>query len=130
MTSIRHRNAWMWLAIAAMAVVSLARIEAGANTTVYTNPVLAFLAGHQNSATGMSMTGAPRIGNLGSARHAARGFLRAAAPGSWIAVLPVLFIGLVAPLSLVSARSLLSLGRTPAFPQLPEKFQRPPPALL
>jgi hypothetical protein len=130
MTPIRHKNGWVWLAIAAMAVVSLARIEAGGNVPIYTNPVLAFLAGQQNSAAGMSVTGTPRIVNRGSARNAAGMFLHGTAPGSWMAVLPVLFIGLVAPLSLVSARSLLSLGRAPAFPLLPEKFQRPPPALL
>ena len=124
MTPNRHRNAWMWLAVAAMAVVSLARVEAGtANPSVYSNPVLAFLAGQQSTAT--SALGGPTATHSGSARQQSH----RTANGAWMAVLPVLFIGLVAPLSLISPRSLLCLGRTPAFPELPETFQRPPPAI-
>ena len=119
----------MWLAIAAMAVVSLARIEASGNNDVYTDSVLAFLAGQQNAAT-VSGAGSPHIVKIGSARNGSGVYLHDAASGAWTAVLPVLFIGLAAPLNLVSACSFLSLGRRPSFPELPEKFQRPPPALL
>lgn len=117
----------MWLAIAAMAVVSLARVQAGVESpTVYTNPVLAFLAGQQDQAT-VSAAGSPQIVR---ARNGSGVYLHDAASGAWTSILPVLFIGLVAPLSLISARSILSLGRTPASPESPERFQRPPPALL
>lgn len=120
----------MWLAVAAMAVVSLARVETGANnTTVYTNPVLAFLAGQQNGPSAAA-AGSPHIVKIGSARHGSGVYLHDAASGAWMAVLPVLFIGLAAPLDLISAQSNLSLGRTPARPELLKKFQRPPPALL
>lgn len=129
MSSTRHRNAWMWLAVAAMAVVSLARIEAGGNNVASANAVLAFLAGQQNGTT-VSAAGSPQIVNIGAARNGSGMYLHDAASGAWMAVLPVLFVGLVAPLSLISPRSLRSLGRTPSFPGLPEKFQRPPPALL
>lgn len=49
-------------------------------------------------------------------------------PSAWMALLPVLFVGLLAPLSLVSPRAVLSLGRATAAPELPSRFQRPPPA--
>ncbi len=124
MTANRHRSALVWLAVAAMAVVSLARVEAGAaNASVYSNPVLAFLAGQQNGAA--SVVGGSQAVHLGSARQSSR----AAAPGAWMAVLPVLFVGLVAPLNLISPQALLCLGRTSLFPDLCERFQRPPPAL-
>jgi len=119
----------VWLAIAAVAVVSLARVEAGGNVTVSTNPVLALLAAHQNS-TSVSAAGSPQIVRIGSGRTGAGVYLHDGASGAWMAMLPVLFVGLVAPLSLVSARAILSLGRTPAAPPLPFSFQRPPPALL
>src|ERR1700676_5042587 len=131
MTGTRNRNAWMWLAVAAMAVVSLARVQAG-NATVYTNPVLEFLAGHPDAA-GLGAARAPpharQSPTSGSARRASAVFLHHAAPGAWTATLPVMFVGLVTPLSLVSPTSLLSLVRTPPAPQLPSSFQRPPPAL-
>jgi len=120
----------MWLAVAAMAVVSLARVEGSAGkAAVYTNPVLAFLAGQQN-AVAHSSAGGPQIVKIGSARKVSGVYLHDASSGAWTAILPVLFVGLVAPLSLISAQSLLSLGRTPSVPQLPALFQRPPPALL
>ena len=116
----------MWLAIAAVAVVSLARIEAGGNATVHTNPVLALLAGQQN--TSAISAGSPQMVKIGAARNGV--YLHDASSGAWTAMLPVLFVGLVVPLTPISARSSLSLGRTPARPKLLRKFQRPPPALL
>lgn len=119
----------MWLAIAAVAAVSLGRIEAGGNGTVSTNPVLALLAGQQNSIA-VSAVGSPQIVKFGSGRNGSGVYLHDASSGGWMAILPVLFVGLMAPLSLISPRSIFSLGRTPASPQLPERFQRPPPAVL
>ena len=117
----------MWVAVAAMAVVSLARVQAGIeNPSAYTNPVLEFLAGHQN-ASGLSATSAPHVVNLGTARKASAVFLHDAAPGAWVAFLPILFVGLVAPLSLISPQSFQSLRRTTAAPAFPFSFQRPPP---
>lgn len=47
--------------------------------------------------------------------------------GGWLAILPVLFVGVISPLSLLSPLAYLFLGRTPDAPQLPSSFQRPPP---
>jgi hypothetical protein len=46
----------------------------------------------------------------------------------WLAVLPVFFVGLIAPLSLLPLRRAASQGRTPETPELPQSFQRPPPS--
>lgn len=128
MTANRQKNAWMWLAVAAMAVVALARVQAGAaDSSACSNPVLAFLVGQQNGVVA-SAAGGPQIVTIGSARNGV--YLHDAASGGWTAILPVLFVGLMAPLSLISPRSIFSLGRPPASPELPERFQRPPPALL
>jgi hypothetical protein len=47
--------------------------------------------------------------------------------GAWLAVLPLLFVGLISPLSLLSMLALLCLGITPGAPVLPASFPRPPP---
>lgn len=120
----------MWVAVAAMAVVSLARVQGEiGNPRACANPVLAFLVGHQN-VQAVSDAGGPQIVKIGFARKGSGIYLHDASSGAWTAILPVLFIGLVSPLSLISPRSTHSLGRTPSFPELPEKFQRPPPAIL
>ena len=120
----------MWVAVAAMAVVALARVQTGVeNAAVSSNPVLAFLAGQQNPAAVVA-AGGPQIVRIGSARRGSGVYLHDASSGGWTAILPVLFIGLVAPLSLVSPQSIVSLGRTPSAPALPFLFQRPPPASL
>lgn len=45
----------------------------------------------------------------------------------WLAILPPLFVGVISPLSLLPALVFVYLGRTPAAPALPARFQRPPP---
>ncbi len=50
--------------------------------------------------------------------------------GAWLAVLPMLFVGLISPLSLLSPLASIYLGRTPEAPLLPSSFQRPPPCSL
>jgi hypothetical protein len=47
---------------------------------------------------------------------------------AWVALLPLLFVGVISPLSLLSQLAYLYLGRTPATPVLPASFQRPPPS--
>ena len=120
----------MWLAVAAMAVVSLTRVEGSAgNGPVRTNAVLAFLAGQQTAAA-VTAAGGPQIVKIGSTRKLSGMYLHDASSGACTTMLPVLFIGLLAPLSLISPRSLRSLGRAPSAPLLPVSFQRPPPSLL
>lgn len=46
---------------------------------------------------------------------------------AWLALLPVFFIGLITPLSLISPAAYLHLGFTPESPVLSSSFQRPPP---
>jgi hypothetical protein len=135
MSASRQRNAWIWLAVAAMAVATLARAQAGIQVaSAYANPVFEFLVGHQGTGA-HTATGAPRRFERRSARQIKGALLFASNghgvdSGAWEAILPVLFVGLVTPLNLISSRSVLSLGRVPSAPALPISFQRPPPSLL
>jgi hypothetical protein len=47
--------------------------------------------------------------------------------GAWLAILPLLFVGVISPLSLLSPLAYFYLGRTPVAPVLCASFQRPPP---
>jgi hypothetical protein len=46
----------------------------------------------------------------------------------WLAILPLLFVGIISPLSLIPRRAFAYVGRTPDAPSLPSRFQRPPPS--
>lgn len=46
---------------------------------------------------------------------------------AWLALLPVFFVGLIAPFNLISLLSVLSLGYAAKAPELAPSFQRPPP---
>ena len=125
----RNKSAWMWVAIAAVAFTSVARAEAGLQSAkTYAHPVLEFLARSQSQNLA-ELSGAFRFAHRGSRRHA-NSRLRSAGPGALIAMLPVLFIGLVSPLAPLSAASIRCLGRAPAVPLLSALFQRPPPRLV
>jgi hypothetical protein len=115
----------MWVAIAAVTFTSLSRAESGLqHSKTCAHPVLELLARSQvqNPA---AHSGVLRYAHTGSGRQAGS-MLRHPASAALIAMLPVLFIGLVLPLSVASIRS---LGRAPAAPLLPALFQRPPPCL-
>lgn len=123
----RNRNAWMWLAIAAVAFTSVAAAEAGTQPSRgYAHPVFEFLARTQNQNPG-AHSATLRFANPGSRRHV-NSLFRSNRSGTLIAFLPVLFIGLVSPLAL-SSTSTRPLGRAPAAPFLSALFQRPPPSL-
>ncbi len=125
----RNRSAWIWVAIAAIAMATVARAQAGVQSaTAYTHPVLEFLASHSNAAGHTTDSDAHLFGHR-SGRQTRTALSDSANPGVWTAMLPVLFVGLVAPLSLVSPKFARSLGRTPSAPALPFSFQRPPPPL-
>jgi hypothetical protein len=47
--------------------------------------------------------------------------------GDWLAILPLLFVGFISPLSLLSPLAYQYVGRVPDAPALPALFQRPPP---
>ena len=90
----------MWLAIAAVAFTSVAHAETGRQSSKgYAHPVFEFLVRSQTQNS-----------------------------GALIAMLPMLFIGLVSPLGLQTVAANRSFGRAPAAPLLPVLFQRPPPA--
>lgn len=50
--------------------------------------------------------------------------------GTLAAILPILFVGIISPLSLLSPLTFFYIGRTPNAPSLPVSFQRPPPFRL
>lgn len=126
MRPIRQRRAWLLVAIAALTIASLARVQAGLESArTYAHPVLEFLVAEHNAAH----AALPRFARAyaRSEADAGRSILHDTDGGAWLAMLPVLFVGLVAPLSLLAPRSALCLGRPPAAPPLPFRFQRPPP---
>lgn len=47
--------------------------------------------------------------------------------GAWLAILPLLVLGIISPLSLFAPLAFEYAGRTPEAPTLPASFQRPPP---
>ncbi len=49
---------------------------------------------------------------------------------NWLAILPVLFIGLLAPRTLFAPLAIRDSVRAPNAPALQASFQRPPPFLL
>jgi hypothetical protein len=119
----------MWVAIAAVAFTSVAHAETSLQSAkAYAHPVLEFLARSQ-SQNSVARSGILRFGQLGSKRQT-HSTLSKAGSRTLIAMLPVMFIGLVSPLSIVSATSIRCLGRAPSVPQLPSLFQRPPPSLV
>ncbi len=126
MRSIRHRNAWIWVAVAAMSIAFVARAQSGMqNARLYTNPVLQFLAGHPGDQT-VAASGVQRYLHPRSTRA----MVHSADSGTFASMLPVLFVGLVSPLNVLPERSVLCIGRAPAAPLLPFSFQRPPPSSL
>jgi ABC-type arginine/histidine transport system permease subunit len=48
--------------------------------------------------------------------------------GALVAILPLLFVGIISPLSLLAPLAVAYAGRTPDAPALPASFQRPPPS--
>ena len=129
MKPIRHRSALIWVAVAAIAVATLVRAQAGLHSAAaYANPVISFLAAHQGDRA-FADSGVGQFLQHRAARTA-KASSQVRDSGAWIAVFPILFVGLIAPLNLVSPSSVLCLGRTPSSPALPASSQRPPPALL
>jgi hypothetical protein len=118
----------MWVAIAAVAFTSVARAETSLQSAkAFTHPVLEFLARSQTQNPAVHSTVA-RSAHPGSRRQADSIF-RSVGPGTWMAMLPVFFIGLISPLTPHSVSSRPSPGRAPAAPLLSALFQRPPPCL-
>ena len=120
MTGNRSKGAWIWVAMAAISLASLARVQTGVeNARAYADPVIKFIAAahqadsdalaHANRATSRSQPGTSGFG---------------------VNLLAVFFVGLLAPLVLESFRAYFRLQRVPSPPLLTDLFQRPPPVLL
>jgi hypothetical protein len=116
----RSRGAWIWVTVTVITLASLARAQSGIeNARGYANPFIAFLSdGHlvESSATAAALRSA-------SSAHSG-------SSGTVLNLLPVYFVGLVSPLSLLFAGSAPCLRRTLPAPDLAGRFQRPPPFLL
>ena len=120
MTGSRNKYAWIWVAITALSLASVSRTVAGIDgARAYANPVLHLLVkSHSTSVVAKSGPGM-RLAQRSS-------IFRDARNGTWIAFLPVYFVGLVT-LSLSSAPFLRALFPLPAAPPSAIFFQRPPP---
>lgn len=129
MTGNRNRNAWIWVAIAALSFASVAREEARLQTArTFAHPVLEFLAKSyaQETAAKAGASGITQRGTM----HRIRAIFREAGAGTWVAILPVCCAGLISLLSLCTCLYAFSLSKAPAQPLLSALFQRPPPQLV
>src|SRR3954463_10692871 len=111
MIRTRNRNAWIWVAITAIALASVARAQSGLEIArSYANPVIALLSTAQATQSGPEHFALKRMDRgTQASQHESGGSL-------FLELLPILFVGLLSPLSLLSARSWLSLGHTFAPP--------------
>ncbi|MGD0913089.1 MAG: hypothetical protein ABR928_14440 [Terracidiphilus sp.] len=118
--SNRSRDAWIWVTVAAISLTSLARAQSGIeNARGYANPFIAFFADAHLADSGAS-----------AAAHRSASSSRSGNSGTVLNLLPVYFVGLVSPLSLLFAGSVPCLKRALPAPALAGRFQRPPPFLL
>jgi hypothetical protein len=115
------------VAITAIALASVARAQSSLEVArVYANPVFVFLSGDKAAQS----LAAPQLTQKRVAQAARASQFHDADAGFGLDLLPVLFVGLLSPLSLLSPRSSLSSGCAYPAPILPALFQRPPPASL
>jgi hypothetical protein len=120
MTGNRSRGAWIWVTVAAITLASLARAQSGIESARgYANPFIAFLSDGHLAESAASATA-----------HRSALSLHSGNSGTALNLLPVYFVGLVSPLSLLFAGSVPCLRRALAAPNLVGRFQRPPPFLL
>jgi hypothetical protein len=115
MNGYRSKGAWIWVAMVAISFASFARVQSGVeNARAYADPVIRFFAAaHQADAEASVRT------------HGADSLSRAGAYG--IDLNLAVFVGLVAPFTVLSAPAGLCLKRAAAAPSLSALFQRPPP---
>ena len=116
----RSKDAWIWVAMAAISLVSLARVQSGVeNARAYADPVIKFIvAAHQADADASAR----------SHRAAPRSKTGTSVIG--LDLMAVFFVGLVLPLVLKTFRVVSSLQNPPALLFHADLFQRPPPALF
>lgn len=120
MTGNRSKGAWIWVAMAAISLASLARVQSGVeNARAYADPVMKFIAAAHHA-------------DSDAVAQANRAISRSqdGASGVGVNLLAVFFVGLLAPLALESFRAYFRRQRVPAPPFLADLFQRPPPVLF
>jgi len=118
--SNRSRDAWIWVTVAAITLASLARAQSGIeNARGYANPLIAFL-----SDAHLAESAAAAVA------HRSATSSHSGNSGTVLNLLPVYFVGLVSPLSLLTAGSVPCLKRALPAPDSTGRFQRPPPILL
>lgn len=119
MNGNRSKGAWVWVAMVAISFASFTRVQTGVeNARAYADPVIKFFAAGNQADSDASVRA-----------HHANSLSRAGAYGVDLNPL-VVFVGLVAPLTLQSAPAGLCLKRTPDAPLLLAFLQRPPPLSL
>lgn len=123
----RRRSSWMWVAVAALTLVTLARAESGiaagiTSARAYASPFFQVLAAYQAADDQQA--------SLHGRSHSAGTVQNSAGQPLVTGLLPVLFVGLLLPLTALRTSSPRSLGRAPSSPARPFLFQRPPPAQL
>ena len=129
-----NRNAWIWVAIAALALAASG--SAGADfqsARACAQPVIAqlFAGAHPSALARGEAIFLPSRGLASRAlnRPASR-LLSPAGFGALSPAFPILFVGLLLPLALVSPVFARSFFRVPSAPPFSAAFQRPPPFLL
>jgi hypothetical protein len=119
MNGNRSKGAWIWVAMVAISFASIARVQSGVeNARAYADPVIKFFAAGSQADSDASVRA-----------HHTNSLSRTGAYGVDLSPL-VVFVGLVAPLTLQSSPTGVGLMRTSAAPLLSEFLQRPPPHSL
>jgi len=116
----RSKDAWIWVAVAAITLASLARAQSGIeNARAYAAPVIKFLSGSALADPGAS-----------AANHRSGESAQSGAFTGAFNLLPVFFIGLLFCYSLTPSALRSSPVRALCAPCQPKLFQRPPPCSL
>ncbi|HUH64522.1 MAG TPA: hypothetical protein VLZ50_16060 [Terracidiphilus sp.] len=124
-----NRSAWVWVTIAAIALVSVGRADVGRHGARAGMRAALSLLNRSQSLTLSAKPGMAQFVPRAAGRRVAA-LLRGSGIGAWVGILSILFVGMVvSPIAVRCAASLPRSGRTPVAPLLPSAFQRPPPRL-
>jgi hypothetical protein len=123
-----NRSAWVWVTIAAIALVSVARADGSRHSAKSGMRSALALLNRSQSFPLVVQGSIPQLSRSCDRRVVK--LLRASGVGAWVGILPILFVAMVSPLRVLCAVSIPRSDRNPASPLLPSAFQRPPPRLL
>ena len=119
----RSQRAWMWVAVAALAVSMLARAQSGVYAArAYASPIFEAFAEYQAAADHEASA------HAGSTQRSVSRHDSSAGQQFVAGLLPVLFVGLLLPLTVLRKGSARTTGNTPSSLTRPFLFQRPPPS--